>query len=59
MWIAIMIAVCGVAIAGEIALRQFPKAHAVASVVVWTMEGMLLALVVAGLAYRYFTGSLP
>jgi hypothetical protein len=59
MWIAIMILLTGAAIAGEITLRQFPKAHAIVSTVVWTMEGMLLALAVAGLAYRYFTGNFP
>jgi len=59
MWIAIMIVVFGVAIAGEIALRQFPKAYAAVGAVVWTMEGIFLALALAGLVYRYFTGSFP
>jgi hypothetical protein len=59
MWIAVMIFLTGAAIAGEIALRQSPKAHAIVSAVVWTTEGLFLALAVAGLAYRYFTGNFP
>jgi hypothetical protein len=59
MWIAAMIFLTGAAIAVEIGLRRRPKAHAVVNAIAWTIEGIFLALVVAGLAYRYFTGSFP
>jgi hypothetical protein len=59
MWIAIMIFLTGVVIAVEIGLRRHARAHAVINAVAWSIEGIFLALAVAGIAYRYFTGSFP
>jgi hypothetical protein len=59
MWIAIMIFLTGAAIAVEIGLRRHAKAHAVVNAIAWTIEGAFVALLVAGLAYRYFTGNFP